>query len=59
MWKFHNFDITQILREINFGGSRSAKSATWTNVQALNFDFDEFVHFLKAEICQISKIQST
>ena len=26
VWKFHDFTITQILREINFGDSRSAKS---------------------------------
>ena len=41
-----NFAITQILRETNIGGSRSAKSAIWTNLQALNFDFVEFLHLL-------------
>ena len=27
VWKFHDFSITQILREINFRDSRCAKSA--------------------------------
>ena len=40
--------------------SRGAKSAILTHLyfEALNFDFNEFLHFLKAEIYQISKIQS-
>ena len=25
VWKFHPFSVTQILREINFGGCRSSK----------------------------------
>ena len=49
VWKFQDFSITQILREINFGGSRSAKSATLTHLDSLNFYFNEFLHFLKAE----------
>ena len=48
--KFHDFSITQILREINFRDFRSAKSAIWTHLEALNFDVYEFLHFLKAEI---------
>ena len=39
IWKFHDFSITQILREINCGVYRSAKSAILTHSQALNFDF--------------------
>ena len=31
VWKFHNFSIRQILREINFWDSRSAKSAILTH----------------------------
>ena len=50
--------ITQILREINLGDSRSAKSAISTHFKALNIYFYEFLHFLKAEISQISKIQN-
>ena len=41
--------ITQILCEIKFGDSRNAKSAIFTHGKALNFDFHEFLHFLKAE----------
>ena len=39
MWKFHKFSITQILREINFGDSESAKSAVLTILEALNYNF--------------------
>ena len=48
--------IFQILREINFGDSRSAKSSILTNLEALTFY--EFLHLLQAEIYQIHKIQS-
>ena len=58
VWKFHDFSITQILREINFGDSRSAKSAILPHLQALNFDCLEFLHFLKAKIYQIYKSES-
>ena len=58
MWKFHDFPITQILREINFGDSRSAKSAIKTHLEALHFDFYEFLPFLKAEIDQNIKIHT-
>ena len=52
-----DFSITQILREINFGDSRSAKSAILTHLEGLNFDFYAFLHFLRAEIHQMNKIQ--
>ena len=39
VWKFHDFSITQLLHEINFGDSKSAKSAILTNLEALNCDF--------------------
>ena len=39
VWKFHDFSITQILREINYGDSRSAKSFILTHSEALNFEF--------------------
>ena len=47
MWKFHDFSITHILREINFGDSNSAKSANKHIFGLRNFDFDAFLHFLK------------
>ena len=58
MWKFHDFSITQILREIKFGDSTSAKSAILTHLEALNLDFHEVLNFLKPYICQIHKIQN-
>ena len=58
MWKFRNFSITQKLREISFWDFVSAKSAILTHLEALNFDFYAFLHFLNAEIYQINKIQS-
>ena len=54
MWKFHDFSITQILREINFRDYLTAKSANSTHLEALNFDFHEFFHFLEAVIDQIN-----
>ena len=58
MWKFHDFSITQILREIKVGESRVAKSANLTDLEALNFGFNDFLHFLKADIYQIYHFQS-
>ena len=58
MWKFHDFSITHILREIKFEDSRSAKSAIFTHLEALNFAFCEILHFLKAEINQITKFRA-
>ena len=58
MWNTHYFPITLILREINFGDSRSAKCAILTHLEALNLYFHDFLHFLKAGIDQINKIQS-
>ena len=56
VWKFHDFFIIQILREINFEASWSAKSAILPHLEALNFDLYDFLHFLKAVIDQMNKI---
>ena len=37
MWKFHDFSVTQILREINFRESSSSKTAFFAIQGALNF----------------------
>ena len=37
MWKFYVYTITQILREINFRDSRSAKTAVFAIFGAVNF----------------------
>ena len=50
--------LSLILREIHFGDSRSSKTAILTHFEALNLDFHELLHFLKADIFQINKIQS-
>ena len=55
--EIHDFSITQILCEIKFGNSRSTKSAIFTHLEAMDFDFYEFSYFLKAEIYLIYKIQ--
>ena len=57
--KFHDFSITRILREINFGDSRSAKFAISIYLEALNFDSYEFLHFLKSKIDQINNYQNS
>ena len=49
VWKFLDFSITQILREINFGDSASVKS-TKTHLEVLKFASYKILHFLKAEI---------
>ena len=53
------FCVTQILREINFGDFRSAKSAILTHLEALDFDFYGFLHFLKAEISKFTKFRAS
>ena len=50
MWKFHEFSIPKILREINFEDSKSAKSANLTHLEALNSDSFDSLQFWKAEI---------
>ena len=37
MWKFQDFGITEILREINFVDSRSAKTTIFAILGAVNF----------------------
>ena len=54
VWKFDNFSIIHILREINFGNFRSTKSAMSTHLEVLNFDFYEFLHFVKDKIVQMA-----
>ena len=58
MWKFQDFAITQIFREINFWDSRSVKSAILAHLETMNFDFLNYLHFLKSENYQINQIQT-
>ena len=45
VWKFHDFSLTQILREINFGESTSAESTILPNLESLKSDFMKFSLF--------------
>ena len=54
VWKFRNFTVTTILREIKVGWSKVKKSTILTCLDALNFDFYDFEHFLKADIYLIT-----
>ena len=58
VWKFHDFSITQILRDINFWILEFQKFAIFTHSEALNFDFHEFLHLLKAETYQIAQFRA-
>ena len=58
MWKFHDFSITRILREINFRDSRSAKSPILTHLEAINFVHLGIFAIFKCENFIKTKIQS-
>ena len=53
MWKFHDFAINQILREINIGGSRNAKSAVKT------FRGSEFVELVIFNLQKVTMFQKS
>ena len=48
-----------ITRETKVGDHRGPQTAVLTHLEALNLDFDEFLHFLEADVYQLNKIQST
>ena len=50
VWKFQDFCITEILREINFEDSRSAKSAVFAILGAVNF-----VHLVNFSLQKVQK----
>ena len=50
VWKFQNFSVTQILREIIFRKSRSAKPAVFAILRAVNF-----VHLMKFSLQKLQK----
>ena len=55
----HDFSTTQILREINFGDSRSAKSAIVTHFNGSESKFfDEFLHFWRLEFTILTKFRA-
>ena len=57
VWKFHYFVSFRFYVKSSFMDSQSTKSAILPHFGALNLDFYEFLHFLKAVIDQINKIQ--
>ena len=51
MWKFHDFSVIQILREINLGQSKSCKNAIFAH-----FWYSEFYQFCKFQPSKSEKI---
>ena len=58
VWKLQTFSVTQILCKIQVDKSRDSKAAILALLEALNFDFHQFLHFLKAEIYLMNEILS-
>ena len=58
VWKVHDFSITQILREISFEDSWSAKFAILHIWRILILMFYEVFQFLNAEIYLMNQIHS-
>ena len=50
VWKFHDFSITKILREFNFGETRGSKNAILAILGAL-----EFVNLVKITLQKVQK----
>ena len=68
MWKFYDFSVTQILREINFGETRSSKNAVYAILGALEFAnlailrahiFAYLVNFSLQKSAKIQEIQNS
>ena len=55
-WKFHNFSITQILREITFGDCRSAKSANLKSLWILIFM--KFCSFWRLKFTKVTNFRA-
>ena len=49
VWKFHDFSITQILREITFGGCKCSKNAIFAIAAALKLGFGSVSALRKCE----------
>ena len=55
MWKFQDFSVIQIFREINFGESRSSKTAVFAIFGVLNLV--NLIHFCLQKVQKFIKIQ--
>ena len=51
--------MAQIFCEINFGDCKSAKSPILIDLEAVNLDFHESLHFLKAEISPTKQFRAS
>ena len=49
VWKILDFSVTHIFREINFKEFKCPKTDIFTLLRGSEFDFHEFLNFLKAE----------
>ena len=62
---FQDFSVTQILREINFGVSRSSKTAVFAILEALNsvelvyFSLQEVYKFIRIKTQNLSRVNVT
>ena len=56
MWKFHDFSVTQILREIKFGEIRSYENAVSS---ILMTEFCYFIRFQPSKSAEIHKNQNS
>ena len=59
VWKFENSAITQILCEINFGDSRSAKTAVFAILEVVILLFWSIPAFKKCKNSQKSKFRAS
>ena len=63
--KCQDFSVTQILREINFGVSRSSKTAVFAILEALNlvelvyFSLQEVYKFIRIKTQNLSRVNVT
>ena len=56
---FHYFSITQILREINLENCRSAKSAIFIHLEALDFDLFFYINLALFVTCNLPNSQNS
>ena len=54
VWRLQDFSVIQILREINFGKSRSTESAIFAILEALNF-----VNLVNYSLQMVQKLQKS
>ena len=59
VWKFQNFSITHILREIKVGDFWGPKTDILTQLEALNFDFINFCIFWRLKLTKSTKFWGT